>query len=152
MDPHASKARLVAELLACVRNDKVEKQNSAAASGAMDAGKNSGETAVAGHQKRDNKRFVYPVLRVLVGKSTYNTVDWSLGGLMCENYVGDLKGNSRIQVVVSDGSRTSAFYTAQTRVIRVDPSKRTLSLQFQNLSRGGFDWLSGLQLMQSQRK
>lgn len=150
MDPYASKARLAAELLACVRNDKTVRQDRAAETASSQSAQ---DTAIAGgHQKRDNKRFVYPVLRVLVGKSTYNTIDWSLGGCQCADYVGDLKAGGRIQIVVSDGSRNGAYYSSQARVARVDARKRTLSLQFQNLSRGGFDWLSGLQLMQSRRK
>jgi hypothetical protein len=166
MDPNNSRAKLAAELLACVRGDRAERGGDASllARGAKSmkgsayvgdprsAKMPEGETAVAGHQKRDNRRFTYPVLRVLVGKSTYDTVDWSLGGLAVGNYVGDLKNGGRIQIVISDGGRSSAYYPAQARIIRADPRKRILSLQFSNLSRGGFDWLSGLQLMQSRRR
>jgi hypothetical protein len=106
------------------------------------------ETVAQGHQKRDNKRFVYPVLRVLIGAQTYNTIDWSIGGLMVGEYMGDVKQNSRFKLTMSDGSKNATYFGAEGRAARIDKKKKTLSIQFTNLSKGGFEWLSGLQLMQ----
>jgi hypothetical protein len=106
------------------------------------------DTVAQGHQKRDNKRFTYPVLRVLIGAQTYNTIDWSIGGLMVGDYNGDVKQNSRFKLTMSDGSKNATYFGAEGRAARVDRKKKTLSIQFTNLSKGGFEWLSGLQLMQ----
>jgi hypothetical protein len=106
------------------------------------------DTVAQGHQKRDNKRFTYPVLRVLIGTQTYNTIDWSIGGLMVGDYMGDVKQNSRFKLSMSDGSKNATYFGAEARAARVDKKKKTLSIQFTNLSKGGFEWLSGLQLMQ----
>ena len=104
------------------------------------------------HQKRDNKRFTVPMLRVNIGTSGYDTIDWSLGGLQVKDYVGQLKQYARVKIAVSEGKRDSTYYQVECRVARMDPAKRTLSLQFQGTSRGLFDWLSGLQLMQTRKR
>jgi hypothetical protein len=109
-------------------------------------------TIATGHQKRDNKRFTVPMLRVNIGTSGYNTIDWSIGGLQVKDYVGPLKQYARVKIAVSEGKADSTYYAVECRVARMDPAKRTLSLQFQNTSRGLFDWLSGLQLMQTKKR
>jgi hypothetical protein len=106
------------------------------------------DTVAQGHQKRDNKRFTYPVLRVLIGAQTYNTVDWSIGGLMVSEYDGDIKQHARFKLTMSDGSKNATYFAAEGRATRVDRKKRLLGVQFTTLSKGGFEWLSGLQLLQ----
>jgi hypothetical protein len=109
---------------------------------------------LAAHQKRDNRRFTDPVLRVGIFHDSYQTVDWSLGGLMVGNYVGELKSNNRFQITftVASAKAGSAYYAAQVRVVRVDTRKRTLSLKFEKLAAGAFDFLSGLQLQQARKR
>lgn len=110
--------------------------------------------ALAAHQKRDNRRFTDPVLRIGIFHDSFETVDWSLGGLMVGNYVGELKANNRFQITftVASAKAGAAYYAAQVRVIRVDPRKRTLSLKFEKLASGAFDFLSGLQLQQARKR
>lgn len=109
---------------------------------------------LAAHQKRDNRRFTDPVLRIGIFHDSYETIDWSLGGVMVGNYVGDLKANNRFQITftVASAKAGAAYYAAQVRVIRVDPRKRTLSLKFEKLAQGAFDFLSGLQLQQARKR
>lgn len=109
---------------------------------------------LAAHQKRDNRRFTDPVLRIGIFHDTFETIDWSLGGLMVGNYTGDLKANNRFQITftVATAKAGAAYYAAQVRVIRVDPRKRTLSLKFEKLASGAFDFLSGLQLQQARKR
>ncbi len=109
---------------------------------------------LAAHQKRDNRRFTDPVLRIGIFHDSYETIDWSLGGLMVGNYVGELKSNNRFQITltVASAKAGSAYFAAQVRVIRVDPRKRTLSLKFEKLASGAFDFLSGLQLQQARKR
>ena len=58
----------------------------------------------------------------------------------------------RVKIAVSEGKADSTYYSVECKVARIDPKTRTLSLAFQNTSRGLFDWLSGLQLMKSQKR
>jgi hypothetical protein len=110
------------------------------------------DTMATSHQKRDNKRFSVPVLRVNIGTAGYNTIDWSLGGLQVKDYVGVLKTYARVKISVSEGKSDSTYYAVECRVARMDPKQRTLSLQFQGTTRGMFDWLSGLQMMQTRKR
>jgi hypothetical protein len=152
---HDQKSKLAQELLELLKGDiqarsnKVDKDKS-------DAGPrrivSPTDAMATGHQKRDNKRFTVPVLRVNIGTSGYDTIDWSLGGLQVKDYVGQLKQFARVKIAVSEGKRDSTYYQVECRVARMDPAKRTLSLQFQNTTRGLFDWLSGMQLMQTRKR
>ncbi|MFY7961490.1 MAG: PilZ domain-containing protein [Elsteraceae bacterium] len=147
-DVYQSKIRLAQELLALLkaeRNAPFLKPKSAGPS--LDDFEMT-ETVAQGHQKRDNKRFTYPVLRVLIGTQTYNTTDWSLGGLMVSDYDGDIKQHGRFKLAMSDGSKNATYFAAEGRATRVDRKKRLLGVQFTSLSKGGFEWLSGLQLLQ----
>lgn len=157
-DGASSKARLAQELLAALRVDRTARpapRPAGAAPGMQPQRPRMAaqememtDTVAQGHQKRDNKRFTYPTLRVLIGTQTYNTIDWSIGGLMVGEYMGDVKQNSRFKLTMSDGSKNATYFGAEGRAARVDKKKKTLSIQFTNLSKGGFEWLSGLQLMQ----
>src|SRR5260221_4607078 len=135
----SEKTRLAQELLSLLKGEVSARPKAKR----VDA---PGETMVAGHQKRDNKRFTDPMLRVSIGPIGYDTIDWSLGGCQVKHYVGTLKRYARVKVTVSDGRPDSTYYSVDCRVARVDSANRTLSLQFETLSRGMFDWLSGLQM------
>jgi hypothetical protein len=152
-DASASRARLAQELLAALRVDR----DGNPTSGGQGSGRTPPnnleitDTIAQGHQKRDNRRFKYPVLRVLIGTQTYSTIDWSIGGLMIGEYDGLIRQNSRFKLTMSDGTKNAVYFGAEARAARVDSKKRTLSVQFTGLSKGGFEWLSGLQLMQRRK-
>ena len=155
-DGSSSRARLAQELLAALRVDRDGRPASAGQSSAPTPRNNpreleATESIAQGHQKRDNKRFKYPVLRVLIGAQTYNTIDWSIGGLMIAEYDGAIRQNARFKLTMSDGTKTATYFGAEARAARVDLKKRTLSVQFTRLTKGGFEWLSGLQLMQRRK-
>jgi hypothetical protein len=151
MSGSGDKAKLAQELLDLLKSDigaRVQREKDAAPRPKV---VKSTEAIATSHQKRDNKRFSYPVLRVTIGTDGYNTIDWSIGGVQVKDYVGKLKQYARVKIAVAEGKAGSTYYSVECRVARIDPAKRTLSLQFQNTSRQLFDWLSGLQLMQSRR-
>jgi len=150
-----NKSRLAQELLELLRGDisaraSRDREKTAAEPGPRIV-KAVGAMATS-HQKRDNKRLSTPVLRVNIGTAGYNTIDWSIGGVQIKDYVGVLKQYARVRVAVSEGKANSVYYSVECRVARVDREKRTLSLQFQNTSKGMFDWLSGLQLQQTSKR
>lgn len=142
------KSRLARELLSSLSGDKSGGRTEDPLTGGSRAKPLDGEVAVAGKQKRDNKRFTTPVLRVVVDKSTYPTVDWSLGGMMLKGYVGDLRQNMRCGVTFAHPDATQTYFNAHVRIQRVDQIRRTLSFKFEKLSEGGFDFLSRLQFAQ----
>ena len=153
----SNKSKLAQELLDSLRSDiSARASRSPSASADKEAGPRRivtpQEAMATGHQKRDNKRLSVPVLRVNIGTQGYNTIDWSIGGVQIKDYVGQLKQYARVKIAVSEGKSDSTYYSVECRVARMDPAKRTLSLQFQNTSRGLFDWLSGLQLQQSRKR
>jgi hypothetical protein len=152
---HEQKSRLAQELLELLKGD-IQARSKAAGRVKEPTGPrriiSPTDGMATGHQKRDNKRFSTPVLRVTIGRSGYDTIDWSLGGLQVKDYVGDLKQFARVKVAVSEGRQDSTYYQVECRVARIDTAKRALSLQFQATSRGLFDWLSGLQLMQTRKR
>jgi hypothetical protein len=149
------KSKLAQELLDLLRSDistrvSRDKEKAAADSGPRIV-KAVGAMAT-GHQKRDNKRLTVPVLRVNIGTAGYNTIDWSIGGVQVKDYVGTLKQYARVRIAISEGKANSVYYSVECRVARIDRERRTLCLQFQNTSKGMFDWLSGLQLQQSSKR
>ena len=155
------KARLAQELLELLKSDissraKDRPGGSGSAGPAGGGGPKlveaPGNTMAGGHQKRDNKRFTYPVLRVNIGTAGFNSLDWSLGGVQVRDYVGTLKQHARVKIAISEGKADSTYYSVDCRVARIDPKQRVMSLQFQNMSRGLFDWLSALQLMQTKKR
>ena len=150
-----NKSRLAQELLDLLRSDISARASRDRDKNAAEPGprivKTTGAIAT-GHQKRDNKRLTTPVLRCTIGTAGYNTIDWSIGGVQLKDYVGVLKQYARVRVAVSEGKANSVYYSVECRVARVDREKRTLSLAFQNTSKGMFDWLSGLQLQQSSKR
>ena len=155
----SDKSRLAQELLDSLRMD-ISARGSRAGGGKAQAQEPSGprrivtptDTMATGHQKRDNKRFSVPVLRVNIGTQGYDTIDWSIGGVQIRDYVGTLKQYARVKIAVSEGKRDSTYYSVECRVARIDHSNRRLSLQFQTTTRGLFDWLSGLQMMQTRKR
>ena len=159
-----NKARLAQELLDSLKSDISARAARTGGTGGTGGGANgapaeSGPRIVkavgamaTGHQKRDNKRLTTPVLRVNIGTAGYNTIDWSIGGVQIKDYVGTLKQYARVRIAISEGKANSVYYSVECRVARLDREKRTLSLQFQNTSKGMFDWLSGLQLQQSSKR
>jgi hypothetical protein len=148
-DKSDQKSRLAQELLELLKGDVLARSKAAARESGPKRIVTPVDTIATGHQKRDNKRFTVPMLRVNIGTSGYNTLDWSIGGLQIKDYVGPLKQYARVKIAVSEGRADSTYYAVECRVARMDPKKRTLSLQFQTTSRGLFDWLSGLQMMQT---
>lgn len=166
-----SKDRLARELLASLRSDMTssraralekERRDMADAFEAQERGgsprgpatvsRRPGDVAVSGTQKRDNKRFTYPILKVMIGRESYTTIDWSLGGFQVKDVYLEYKLNSRINVTFAHAERPSTYFTAMVRIVRQDTKSKSMSLKFERLAEGGFEFLSGLQLTQLRKR
>ena len=110
-----------------------------------------GEDVVAHAERRKNKRFVDPVLRVLVGSKIYTTKNWSIGGALLNDWDNvTLKAKDSMKVSMTEAA-DGTYFCAQARIVRIDRKSKTASLHFTHLAKGGFEWLSGLQLQQRGR-
>nr|WP_298683046.1 PilZ domain-containing protein [uncultured Dongia sp.] len=88
---------------------------------------------------RRDKRFHGPTFTVEVGDYRYETVNWSLGGLLLRNYEGRFFSNMPLLVHISVKNpardrKTLETLTIEARVVRNDQHKRLLALKFVKLT------------------
>jgi c-di-GMP-binding flagellar brake protein YcgR len=88
---------------------------------------------------RRDKRFFEPTLSVEIDDYRYDTVNWSLGGLLLRNYDGRFFSNMLVMVHISVKSsgrdqRAQNVVSVEARVVRNDREKRLLALKFVKLS------------------
>lgn len=88
---------------------------------------------------RRDKRFAEPTFTVEVGDYRYDTVNWSLGGLLLRNYDGTFFTNMLVLLHIHE--KTAArkppvqkILTVEARVVRNDREKRLLALKFVKLT------------------
>jgi hypothetical protein len=86
--------------------------------------------AVADDQKlRRFTRFADPRLTVGIGTQNYQTVDWSLGGLLVANFTMDLFPDTQILLTISIES-DDFKHKCPSRVVSIDSGKQTLAVRF----------------------
>ncbi len=93
--------------------------------------------------RRRHKRFIEPVLLVNVRDVTYETVDWSIGGMALGRYEGSLEAGDRVKIsfhAAADGQ----VYRTTADVVRVDRKTRTLILSFSTASSATLELLGRL--------
>jgi hypothetical protein len=89
---------------------------------------------------RRDKRFFEPTLSVEVGGYHYDTVNWSLGGLLLRNYEGRFFSNMPLLVHISvkngvrDPRVPQNVVSVEALVVRNDRQKRLLALKFVKLT------------------
>jgi hypothetical protein len=88
---------------------------------------------------RRDKRFVEPTFTAEVGDYRYDTVNWSLGGLLLGNYDGLFFTNMLVllHIHVKSTARNQPvqkILTVEARVVRNDRKKRQLALKFVKLT------------------
>ncbi|WP_374655260.1 hypothetical protein [Dongia sp.] len=95
----------------------------------------------AGHfDHRRDKRLRLPVFSVKVGQERYDSINWSLGGILVGNYNGYLfQGmsiliNVQVKADMRREARDEDGLTIEALVIRHDLEKRELALKFQRLT------------------
>lgn len=97
---------------------------------------------VAERNFRKDIRVQYPILSVRIGDLLCETVDWSLGGMRAANYTGAGQAGDIVEldVEIKDGGGDWRM-RCQARVVRVNPLKGEIALQFEELSSKIFDFL-----------
>ena len=59
----------------------------------------TGYQNVRGAERRRDRRLPLPIFTVRLDGVTYQTMNWSLGGLLIEGYTGDRMGGDTVQIV-----------------------------------------------------
>jgi hypothetical protein len=94
----------------------------------------TGYQQVRGAERRRDRRLPLPIFTVRVDGVTYQTMNWSLGGLLIEGYAGARAAGETVQVDIKAKDATTDFrMRIAVKVIRVVPGE-SIALQFEAMS------------------
>lgn len=94
----------------------------------------TGYQNVRGAERRRDRRLPLPIFSVRLDGVVYQTVNWSLGGLLIEGYAGDRAAGDGVQVDIKAKDATADFrMRIAVKVIRVVPGE-SIALQFEAMS------------------
>ena len=89
---------------------------------------------VRGAERRRDRRLPLPIFTVRLDGVTYQTMNWSLGGLLIEGYTGERAAGDIVQIEIKAKDNTADFrMRIAVKVIRVQPGE-TIALQFEAMS------------------
>jgi len=91
-----------------------------------------GKDKPADAERRAHPRYGEPVLAVGIGKDTFKTINWSMGGMAVEGYKGNLSVGSIFKIVSlarADGGAASEV-GIEARVIRLEKDGSEMGLSF----------------------
>jgi hypothetical protein len=103
-----------------------------------------GETEAA--DRRAGPRFLAPPLHIVVKDKTYTTVDWGIGALVIGDYHDVIAIGRKLVVTLSVASQPTVAHRALMQVLRYEPRRGHLILQFVEVDKGLLGWLGDLQL------
>ncbi|MFY7963025.1 MAG: PilZ domain-containing protein [Elsteraceae bacterium] len=92
------------------------------------------------HQRRDT-----PSLHVMIGGIRFDTIDWSLGGMLLRGLGERLKSGDRLQVLLWDGVDELKHHAVTALVVRYDEVKGGIAFHFVEMGPTTMPWLSDLQ-------
>jgi hypothetical protein len=97
-------------------------------------------------ERRTQPRFYAPTLVVTIDSETYRTVDWGLGACVLGDYDGKAAVDAIIALKLARPGDAATVHSATGRVLRVDPVRRQLTIQFAEIGPGMLGWLGDLRL------
>ena len=99
------------------------------------------------NEKRHDRRQPSPTLEVLLEGDRYQTVDWSLGGVLLSNYFGPLGPGDPVSgnLQVFTDPRSHPFKAV---VVRRDSATGQLALNFTEISNDVFSLLESVKMGQ----
>lgn len=95
---------------------------------------------VRGAEHRRDKRLRVPIFTVRMGDCRYDTVNWSLGGLLLSNYDGHLDRDMLVRIhvkvkqAIPERDQSKDELSIDAKVIRHDREGRLLALKFTELT------------------
>jgi hypothetical protein len=94
----------------------------------------TGYQAVRGAERRRDRRLPLPIFTVRLDGVSYQTMNWSLGGLLIEGYVGERTAGEMAKIDIKARDANADFrMTIAVKVIRVIPGE-SIALQFEAMS------------------
>lgn len=100
-----------------------------------------GFTKVRGAEHRRDKRMPLPIFTVKVGGQVCDTLNWSLGGLLIENYEGQLLVEMPVVIDIKIKDEHAEFsMKIQAKVVRNDRENRRLAVKYDELSPAIYDF------------
>jgi hypothetical protein len=94
----------------------------------------TGYQTVRGAERRRDRRLPLPIFTVKLDGVTYQTMNWSLGGLLIEGYAGDRKAGDTVQIDIKAKDNTADFrMRIAVKVIRAVTGE-SIALQFEAMS------------------
>ncbi len=100
-----------------------------------------GFTQVRGAEHRRDKRLPLPVFTVRIDGQTCDTLNWSLGGLLVENYNGHLLVEMPVEIEIKIKDEHAEFdMRVAAKVVRNDRDNRRLAVKFEQMSPAIYDF------------
>jgi hypothetical protein len=94
----------------------------------------TGYRTVRGAERRRDRRLPLPIFTVKLDGVTYQTMNWSLGGLLIEGYAGARAAGDVVQIDIKAKDNTADFrMRIAVKVIRVVTAE-SIALQFEAMS------------------
>ena len=96
-------------------------------------------------EQRAHQRRETPELHVMIGGIRFDTIDWSMGGMLLKGLGDRLKPGDRLQVLVWDGVDELKHHAVTALVVRYDEEKQGIAFNFVEMGPTTMPWLSDLQ-------
>jgi hypothetical protein len=94
----------------------------------------TGYRTVRGAERRRDRRLPLPIFTVRLDGVAYQTMNWSLGGLLIEGYAGERAAGDAVQIDIKAKDNTADFrMRIAVKVIRAVPGE-SIALQFEAMS------------------
>src|SRR5690349_7630480 len=94
----------------------------------------TGYSSVRGAERRRDRRLPLPIFTVRLDGVSYQTMNWSLGGLLIEGYAGERASGDAVQIDIKAQDNSAEFrMRIAVKVIRVVAGE-TIALQFDAMS------------------
>jgi hypothetical protein len=94
----------------------------------------TGYQTVRGAERRRDRRLPLPIFTVRLDGTVYQTLNWSLGGLLIEGYAGERAAGDAVQVDIKAKDATADFrMKIAVKVIRAVPGE-SIALQFEAMN------------------
>jgi hypothetical protein len=96
-------------------------------------------------EQRAYSRIESPELHVMIGGVRFDTIDWSLGGMLLRGLGDRLKQGDRLQVLLWDGVNELKHHAVTALVVRYDLDKKGIAFHFVEMGPSTMPWLTDLQ-------
>jgi len=97
-------------------------------------------------ERRAGPRFLAPTLDVVIKNKVYRTIDWGLGAVLIGGYEYSHRVGAKLSITLSHAAEPEVAHRATVRVLRSDPERRRITLQFVEIGKGLLGWLGDLQM------